>query len=491
VLAIFDRYGRDWTAMHRASCEATRVRGEQSEQTLDLRMDCLADRRRALDAAAGVLAEGDAKALSNGIEVAASLPPLDACADVAALRARRTARPPPGQAARWEETLRSIARVRPLVRAGNYAAAVEEAQRARNEAAALGGRQLEAEALSAGTRALIPWARLAEAASWAQQATVAAQEAGDPLTEARAWVTICYVAIFQHEVPEGRQWSRLAGAALVRAGGSDEVEFDRLSCLRSIELYDERFEEALALARRALSLAEKQDPDGYFAAWSHGRIGVVLANMGHLPEGQAELEKSLQMQEHIFGPDHANLIDALFNLADALVSQGLASQAIPLLERGLRMAEAYRGPESAGLISTLGELGDALVAAGRPAEGLERHQHALRIAETAEGVSAFKRAEARADVGVNLVRLGRAREALPVLEQAEMEFDKSKATPLDAAECRLAEAQALASLHRDPARARALVEKARAAWSDHARKNRTALYAPELAAAEKLLSSLR
>ena len=36
--ALLDRYGERWVAMHRQTCEATRLRREQSEATMSLRM---------------------------------------------------------------------------------------------------------------------------------------------------------------------------------------------------------------------------------------------------------------------------------------------------------------------------------------------------------------------------------------------------------------------------------------------------------------------
>ena len=45
VERTFSAYAAQWTGMYRDSCEATRVRGEQSEELLDLRMGCLSERR--------------------------------------------------------------------------------------------------------------------------------------------------------------------------------------------------------------------------------------------------------------------------------------------------------------------------------------------------------------------------------------------------------------------------------------------------------------
>ena len=82
-----------WVAMRGDACEATRVRGEQSEELLDLRMACL-QRRLARRAARSSTCSRPPTATSWRAppKPRGSLPPLDACADTEALRA--PVRPP-------------------------------------------------------------------------------------------------------------------------------------------------------------------------------------------------------------------------------------------------------------------------------------------------------------------------------------------------------------------------------------------------------------
>ena len=57
---ILDGYAKRWTAMYAEACEATHVRGEQSAEVLDLRMDCLNRNRDSLRALTDVFATADA-----------------------------------------------------------------------------------------------------------------------------------------------------------------------------------------------------------------------------------------------------------------------------------------------------------------------------------------------------------------------------------------------------------------------------------------------
>ncbi len=55
VRELLDRYAKAWADQYTDACEATHVRGEQSAETLELRMGCLGRRRDDLQALTDVL----------------------------------------------------------------------------------------------------------------------------------------------------------------------------------------------------------------------------------------------------------------------------------------------------------------------------------------------------------------------------------------------------------------------------------------------------
>jgi eukaryotic-like serine/threonine-protein kinase len=73
--------------MHREACQATRVRGDQSEGLLDLRMRCLDDRRRQVVALTRLLSDADASVVERSVSATMSLPPTLECANTRALSA--------------------------------------------------------------------------------------------------------------------------------------------------------------------------------------------------------------------------------------------------------------------------------------------------------------------------------------------------------------------------------------------------------------------
>ena len=108
----FDAYARAFVAGHTDACEATRVRGEQSAELLDLRMSCLQDRLTAWKTLSQLFASADAAVVARAPAAAQSLPALATCADAVALRAPI---PPPRDAA----TAKTVEAIRAgLARAG-------------------------------------------------------------------------------------------------------------------------------------------------------------------------------------------------------------------------------------------------------------------------------------------------------------------------------------------------------------------------------------
>jgi tRNA A-37 threonylcarbamoyl transferase component Bud32/tetratricopeptide (TPR) repeat protein len=86
VTAILDGYRATWIDMRTDACRATRVRGEQSEHVLDLRVACLDDRLDEVRALTSRLtATADAAVVEHAVDAATALAPVTACADSNAL----------------------------------------------------------------------------------------------------------------------------------------------------------------------------------------------------------------------------------------------------------------------------------------------------------------------------------------------------------------------------------------------------------------------
>ncbi len=87
VSQALDEYTANLARGADEACTATRVRGEQSEEALDLRTACYEQRWREVDALVQVLGRADADTVKEAPNATKSLSSIDDCADVAALRA--------------------------------------------------------------------------------------------------------------------------------------------------------------------------------------------------------------------------------------------------------------------------------------------------------------------------------------------------------------------------------------------------------------------
>jgi hypothetical protein len=147
VTTSLDRYVTDWNKMHRDSCEATNIRGEQSAEVLDLRSACLNDRFVEVRALTNVLAEANGEVVEKSVQAAQSLRPIEQCADIAALKA--VVKPPDDPKVRKDvaEVRSALAAVKALANAGRYKKASEGIRPLSASAHRLGYAPLQGEVL--------------------------------------------------------------------------------------------------------------------------------------------------------------------------------------------------------------------------------------------------------------------------------------------------------------------------------------------------------
>ena len=77
--AALDRYSRDWVAMHTGACEATRVRGEQSDALMDKRMQCLDMRLAETRTVAEIFEKGDPRVVEHAVQASQGLSRISDC----------------------------------------------------------------------------------------------------------------------------------------------------------------------------------------------------------------------------------------------------------------------------------------------------------------------------------------------------------------------------------------------------------------------------
>jgi tRNA A-37 threonylcarbamoyl transferase component Bud32/tetratricopeptide (TPR) repeat protein len=382
VSATLDAYAREWTDMHVDACEAARVRGEQTEAVLDLRMACLDDRLHELRALTTLFSSADAGVARKSVEAAAALSPVRTCGDVAALSAPL---PPPrdrASASHVEALREKMAQTRALLHAGRYQDGLRAATPIVDEATPLRYPPLEAEAKLLRGQLLAEAGRHAEAETALADAYVTAYAGRHDAVAAEAAIWEIWVeSYWLVHMAEGHRWARFAEAAIRRLGENEGLEAQRLWRDAQVYMQEGNPTAALANARRALVLGEKAfGPRSPMAGFLHRAVGSAYAAAEDWAHEEAEDRIALGILEETLGPDHNEVGGTLQNLALSIGGQqGRLAESATLHQRALAVLESSLGPDHPRIAIELQNLGDLLRRQGKWADALAAYRRALAI----------------------------------------------------------------------------------------------------------------
>ncbi|MFE8600609.1 tetratricopeptide repeat protein [Archangium violaceum] len=458
---VLDTYAHGWVSMHAEACEATRVRGEQSDEVLSLRMACLERRLYALRALTDVYSRADAALVDQAAKAAHALPMLGGCANVEALRA--TVRPPedPATLEKVEQLGLRLAEARALFDSGQFKPALERVRTLAGEVVAVRYRPLEAEVLEL-RGALEEKAGDFPASEATLRRAVWAAEAGrhDEVI-ASASARLVRSGMLQAEFEQGREWAEHTRAVLERMGGDDRIEAFVTNALGSILLREDKMDESLEHFRRVVALRQKVYPaDHPEVAAGFNNLGAALTKLNRYEEARQQLVQAQAIYEKALGPTHPETGNAFHNLGRLSQHLGDDAAALRYLKGALTARETGLGPEHPETGATLGSMGgsycglrqyteclavserglairtkafgpkhtelpaslmrvaEALEGLGRKGEALVRFQEALRVAESLEEPYPPDVITALVDLAGALRARGRRAEALPHLQRA-------------------------------------------------------------------------
>jgi len=372
-----DAHTRSWVAMHTEACEATRLRAEQSEALLDLRMDCLRRRLDEVKALTDVFVRADAQIVEKAVEATQSVAPLQACADAASLTA--PVKPPadPASRAAVETQRKALAQVQALRDTGKYAEGLELAKRLAPEAQKLGYKPLEAEALFALGSLQSKMGDEKAAERTLEEAGWAAEAGRDDQLKAKSWMELLHVVGYQQA----------------------------------------HLEQAHQLARRAAATVERLDSPPPVKAKLEFELGSLALREGKHADAADHLKQSLEIRRQMLGPDHQDVANTLTALASVLRARGAYEESLIYSRQSLAILEKVLGPDHPLVADALIVIGTALRRAGKPQEALAADQRSLAIREKALPDSPMV-AAALSDVGMDLRALSRNGEAMDFQKRA-------------------------------------------------------------------------
>ncbi|MCA9649806.1 MAG: serine/threonine protein kinase [Myxococcales bacterium] len=420
VSGSLDGYADAWVEMHTEVCEATSVRQEQTEATMDLRMACLRNHRVALREAVNVLAEAEATRVQQAVTLVGSLPPVARCEDVETLQSER-AQPEDPQVAEQVAALREgLVLVRTQRSAGLYDQAAAEAEGIVARAETLGHAPLLAEALHEQGEVRHEQAAYDEAEQDLERSYLLAAQLEHAAVAAAAVRELAFVVGHdqaRHEA--GLQWSKTALALARRPRAEPQEEAEALSTVGAILLHKGELDEALENERHALEIFEAvpgSDPLG-IADLLHN-IGNVLLRQGKQEEALSHLRRALAIREEALGPHHPHVAQSLTTIGVVLVQQGKWEPALEQLRRALRIREEAVGPRHPDVAVTLNNIGAVLKQQGKMDEALDHFQRALEIQQEVLGANHPRVAYPLNNIGEVLREQDKIDEALDYLQRA-------------------------------------------------------------------------
>ncbi|MCH9684703.1 MAG: serine/threonine-protein kinase [Deltaproteobacteria bacterium] len=422
VGAKLDDQADAWVDMHTEACEATAVWGQQSEEILELRMGCLDDRRKALDATVSVLAQADALVVRNAVQMVGKGPRLDMCSDVDRLRDQQQRVPPPEDretAAVVEQIRGQLEVVRALQGAGQYREGIDTLQPLLERARAVGYMPVVAEAQQRRGRLRLYLGDYDPAAQDLTEAYSTAAQLDHERVEMRAAVGLTYLVGFllaDHE--RGLQWGRIARPLAERVGDTGDLTA-AIGGLASVLQHQGQYERAEAEFRRAIDIQEQSsDADHPNVLAARTNLANVLFLQGRYREAEQLTRSALEARVRIQGPGHPAVADVMQNLGTILISQERLEQAEPLLRRAQQILERAVGPHHPDVGNAIGGLGNLFYRQGRYAEAEHQLRAMLELKERALGPD-------HPEVAACLNNLGAILDASGHLEEAERVHERA------------------------------------------------------------------
>ena len=412
VVESLDAAAGQWEASFRTVCEASRVKGAQSDTLLDLRMRCLdrsLDRFGALTSALAAPLDPAARAEATG--AVADLPDPRACETIA--DAGELALPTdPTKRAQITAAERTLDRAWAAYSLGRY-------RDARDVLASLGPTEpLGSAALDAATLLLAAAveARIGEpskARALLESALAAAAKAHATELEAEVWARLLRHELFAGTPANAIEWAPFALAAAARAG-REGAEIDGIigEALRDAGRLDQ------ARERLAKALASTDKLRGDRRALIEMNAGSVELAAGSPAAAEALFQQALGHARSQLGDGHPTLAIYLDKLAAADRARGRITDALALHDQSVAVRTAAYGPTDRSTASSLLNRARTLLEANRLDDAGKDAAAALDIRSTHLGATSPRLGEILVVQGDIMLEAGNRTAALALYDRA-------------------------------------------------------------------------
>jgi tetratricopeptide (TPR) repeat protein/predicted Ser/Thr protein kinase len=460
VEQLLGRYADTWVRAAETRCTAALV--ESADQDLLQRQAlCLDSRRSTFEGLVEVLASPDDGVAQQAVLAAATLPPIESCADPRRLEAFSTPRAPEAMDALRGARAR-LARATAHGGMGHYDRAVELA----SEVVATGQRYDDPSTEAAG---LLVRGQYEErqgnktaAESSLRDAIRLAEIANDHTTRAVALIRLIYVvggesARYNEALALGADAS-----TVLRMLGADPLLQAKLDLnLGATNRVARKLDDALRHYQSALATYTELYGD------DHPETARALTSLGGLYITRKEPDRAIEVLlrakqsfETTLGAEHPFIPVVLSNLGTAYKGQHDYARAIEILQAALDLRRRTEGDKRRGVAKTLFNLGATQFEAQRYTAAVASLREGIDILEATPGTSPERLGRYQLLMGTSLLNLGRRSEARATLEPLLDVFPVREGSRGMFAR-RTRYYLAIALMSEDRARARTLIEVAR------------------------------
>jgi CHAT domain-containing protein/Tfp pilus assembly protein PilF len=273
-----------------------------------------------------------------------------------------------------------------LYAAGNYAAALAEAQKTEATAKRGGtGNITYILALNDLARAHQALGHYGDAARMFKQVLDALQKNIPPTDPrlAQALANLATVYLLQARPGEAEKLYKQALDIQTKAlGPSNATVATLISNVADAYKSQARYDEAEAQYKRALAMAEKvSGPDSLDAARVLNNLTKVYEDQSRFSETEAASKRALAIREKVLGPNHPDVAASLNNLAHVYERLGQYAQADALFRRAIEIWEKALGPKHPYLATSLLNLASVYADEERLDDAEALYKRALGIRE--------------------------------------------------------------------------------------------------------------
>jgi serine/threonine-protein kinase len=319
-------------------------------------MACFEEQRLQLASLTELLSRSGGEVITEAPRAVERLPAVEACRPQAILD--RNARPRAPDTAERVELQNLTARATATYDLGRFTEAIALGQRARELARATGDRAQEARLLLLLGRANENLARYGDATTLLELAVQAGRAADDVAAELGAWTTLALVHLFR-EPAEAERWARFAQSVAERVGDREPaLQADLHYVAGSIAEYRDRQQTAEVEFEQAIVGYQKAH-DASGTARTLYSLASVKGHLGRPDEAIALARRALSLDQEVVGPEHPLIADDLGLLAETLYSGDQADEALVTAKRALATSEHALGNEHpivARALATLAEI---------------------------------------------------------------------------------------------------------------------------------------